>query len=148
MIELLYFASQFQCSADGDFLNIQMDVYHNQELVQTLSVNEKALLDVDSINDLTLEYNVIGNADCGLSLPSKLVLAPDDTAPTMPGLYDQQSIQSMVDVLNEYEELFLVELGTQDNTSAAYDLQDVVAIVNNDPSLTPTDLAETTIFPD
>ena len=136
MIELLYFASQIQCGANGDMLNIQVDVYHNQELVQTMVKNDRVLLEVDSVEDLTFEYTVINEEDtCGLSIPNQLVLAPDDAVPTMPGVYDQQSIQSMLNVLNEYEELFLVELGTRDKTSTAYDLQDVVFVVNNNPTM-------------
>ncbi len=134
MIELLYFASQIQCGASGDFLNIQVEVYQNQELVETISVNEEVLLNVDSINDLTFKYSAINNnTGCSLSLPSQRVLAPNDSVPNIPGVYEQESIQSMLDGLNEYEELFLVELGTADQTSPAYDLQDVVIIVDNNP---------------
>jgi hypothetical protein len=61
MIELLYFASQIQCGANGDFLNIQVDVYQNQELIQTLSVEDRILLPVDSINNLTFQYRIINN---------------------------------------------------------------------------------------
>ena len=136
MIELLYFASQIQCGVNGDLLDIQMDVYHNQKLVKTMSVSDKVLLkEVDSIKDLTFEYKAINNPSCGLSLPSELVLAPEDSVPNIPGVYQQQSIQEMLDGLNEYEELFLVELGTENKTSAAYDLQDVVVIVDNEPTL-------------
>ena len=136
MIELLYFASQIQCGVNGELLNIQVDVYHNQELIKTMAVNEKVLLEVDSVTDLEFEYTAIdNNTDCGLSIPSELVLAPDDAVPTMAGAYDQQSIQSMLDVLYDYEELFLVELGTEDKNSSVYDLQDVVIKVNNDPTL-------------
>lgn len=56
------------------------------------------------------------------------------SVPNIPGVYDQQSIQTMLNGLNDYEELFLVELGTTNKTSAAFDLQDVVFIVNNNPS--------------
>ena len=113
-----------------------MDVYHNQKLVKTMSVSDKVLLkEVDSIKDLTFEYKAINNPSCGLSLPSELVLAPEDSVPNIPGVYQQQSIQEMLDGLNEYEELFLVELGTENKTSAAYDLQDVVVIVDNEPTL-------------
>lgn len=148
MIELLYFASQIQCSAGGDFLNIQMDVYHNQELVETLSLNDKVLLDVDSIKDLTFEYTAVGNPDCGLSLPSELVLAPNDSVPTMAGLYEQQSIQDMLSDLNEYEELLLVELGTTNQMSPAFDRQDVVVKVNNEPSSTQASVPKDIILPD
>jgi len=135
MIELLYLASQIQCGVNGDFLDIQMDVYHNQELVQTMLVNDKVLLEVESIEDLTFEYTAINNPACSLSLPSERVLAPQDTVPNIPGVYEQNSIQEMLDGLNEYEELFLVELGTEDNNSPAYDLQDVVVVVNNNPTV-------------
>ncbi len=39
-----------------------------------------------------------------------MVLAPQDPVPDMPGAYEQDSIRQMLDNLNEYEELFLVEL--------------------------------------
>ena len=45
--------------------------------------------------------------------------------------------------LDSYEELYLVELGTSDENSTAYDLQDVVLVVDNNPTAlnnsTPTD---------
>lgn len=136
MIELLYFASQIQCGAGGDFLNVQMDVYQGQEQVKTMLVEDKVLLPVDSINDLTFKYSTIANnTECSLSLPSELVLAPQDSVPNIPGVYEQESIKELLDGLNEYEELFLVELGTTDENSSAFDLQDVVAIVNNNPSV-------------
>jgi hypothetical protein len=142
MIELLYFASQIQCGAGGAFLNIQIDVYHHQELIKTMSVNEKALLPVDSIKDLTFKYTAINNnTRCNLSLPTEMVLAPNDIVPNIPGVYDQTSIQNMLNGLKEYEELFLVELGTTNTKSAAFDLQDVVGIVNNNPAVA-------TIYPD
>ena len=134
MIELLYFASQIQCGANSDLLDIKIDVYQNQELVKTMSLNETVLLDVDSIEDLTFEYTAI-NAECGLSIPSELVLAPNDTVPSIPGLYEQTSIPDMLEDLGKYEELFLVELGTTDEASLAFDLQDIVIKVDNDPTV-------------
>ena len=56
MIELLYFATQIQCGVGGEFLDIQVNVYQNQELVETMMVEDRVLLPVDSVNDLTLEY--------------------------------------------------------------------------------------------
>lgn len=142
MIEFLYFASQIQCGAGGDFLNIKVDIYHNQELIETVAVNEKVLLPVNSINDVTLKYGVVNNTtNCGLSIPSQLVLSPNDAVPNVAGVYQQQSIQDMLNGLKEYEELFLVELGTDNKSSSAFDLQDVVGIVNNNPTIA-------TVFPD
>lgn len=136
MIELLYFASQIQCGAGGDFLNIEVDVYQNQELIETMLVDDRVLLTVDSVNDLTFEYSVVNNSTtCSLATPSEQLLALEDEVPNIPGVYEQQSIQTMLDGLKDYEELFLVELGTTNQESSAFDLQDVVLIVNNNPSI-------------
>ncbi len=147
MIELLYLASQIQCGAGGNFLNIKVDVYQGQEKIETMLVDDRILLDVDSVNDLTFEYSVVDNtSNCRLATPSERVLAPTDPVPDIPGVYEQQSIQTMLDGLNDYEELFLVELGTTNQNSAAFDLQDVVLIVNNNPSAADnTPLAVSTI---
>lgn len=148
MIELLYFASQIQCGAAGDFLNIKVDVYQNQKLVQTMMVNDRAMLPVDSVKDLTFKYTAVNNTSrCGLASPSELVLGKKDQVPNIPGVYDQQSIQTMLNGLNDYEELFLVELGTTNKASAAFDIQDVVLKVNNNPTVTVNPLT-TIIYPD
>lgn len=62
------------------------------------------------------------------------VLGPQAPVPTLSGAYDQQSISQMLAGLNSYEELYLVELWTSNTTSSAYDLQDVVLVVDNNPS--------------
>lgn len=137
MIELLYFASQIQCGVGGEFLNIKVDVYQNQELVKTMIVEDRVLLPVDSIDDLTFEYSIINNTtECtSLANPTELVLSPDDALPNIPGFDNQNSISSILDGLNEYQELFLVELGTTNTESSAYDLQDFMAIVDNNPNI-------------
>ena len=48
----------------------------------------------------------------------------------------------MVNSLNSYEELFLVELGTSNTSSSYYDLQDVVLVVDNNPVLSSTQLPD------
>ncbi len=142
MIELLYFASQIQCGAAGDFLNVKVDVYHNQALVKTMTVNDRVLLPVDSVKDLTFNYSAINNTTkCNLSTPNETILGNKDEVPNIPGVYAQNSIQTMLNGLNDYEELFLVELGTTNKASVAFDLQDVVLKVNNNP-------VATVIYPD
>ena len=64
-----------------------------------------------------------------------MVLAPQDPVLDLPGESEQDSIQQMLDNLNDYEELFLVELGTTNYESFAYDLQDVVLVINNNPTI-------------
>ncbi|AFZ35672.1 hypothetical protein Sta7437_2122 [Stanieria cyanosphaera PCC 7437] len=134
MIELLYLASQIQCGANSPLINVKVDVYHNQALVKTMSLNEKSYFPVNSLNDLTFQYRFV-NSSCTPATPTQVVLAPQDALPALPAAYDQQSIQQLLNGLNSYEELFLVELGTTNTTSSAYDLQDVVFIVNNNPIL-------------
>lgn len=136
MIEFLYLASQIQCGAGGDFLNIKVDIYQNQELIETVSVNDKVLLPVDSINEVEFKYSVVNNTTaCSLADPSQLVLSANDQVPDIAGVYQQASIQEMLDGLNTYEELFLVELGTTNELSKAFDRQDVVGVVNNNPTI-------------
>ncbi|MDJ0899397.1 MAG: hypothetical protein QNJ55_11355 [Xenococcus sp. MO_188.B8] len=137
-IELTYFASQIQCGAGSSLINVQVDVYRNQQFVNTLSLNDSLYLPINSFDELTFQYNFT-NAECSPTTPTEMVLAPEDTVPNLPGAYDQDSIQQMLDGLNEYEELFLVELGTTNPDSSAYDLQDVVMIINNNPTPVKTD---------
>ena len=135
MIELLYLASQIQCGAGAGLMDVQVDVYHQQELIQTMNLNDKALIDVASVNDLDFEYKAVGdNATCSLSSPTEKTLASNGTLPGMAGVYNQDSVQTLLSDLNNYEELFLVELGTTSSSSAAFDLQDVVFKVDNNPT--------------
>ena len=135
MIELLYFASQIQCGAGGAALTIQVDVYHNQELVKTMMVDDSVLVPVESVNDLNFEYSIVNNTtNCNsLKLPSELVLAPEDQAPDLAGFDQQDSVSTLLSSLDEYEELFLVELGSTNQASTAFDMQDVIFKVDNNP---------------
>lgn len=133
-IELTYSASQIQCGAAGDLMNVDVDVYRNGEFIQTLSVNDSIYLPVNSFADLDFQYNTTDSGCTMIATPEELVLAPDDTVPTLPGAYEQDSLEQMLSGLNEYEELFVVELGTNDNTNPVYDLQDVVLTINNNPT--------------
>ena len=135
MIELLYFASQIQCGANGDFLNIQVDVYKGTELVQTMNVNDTATISVASVNELNFKYSIVNNTtDCtSLSTPSEQSLAKGTTLPSLAGFSNQDSVQALLENTDRYEELFLAELGTTDSSSAAYDMQDVIFKVDNDP---------------
>ena len=133
-IKLTYFNSQFQCGEGSSLINITVDVFQNQQFVQTLSLNDGIYLSINSFDDLSFEYNFV-DAECSPTTPTEMVLAPDDTVPSLPGAYEQDSIQEMLNELQMYEELFLVELGTTDTTDSAYDLQDVVMVINNNPHI-------------
>jgi len=144
MIELLYLASQIQCGANGDFLNIQVDVYQGTQLVETMMVDDRALISVDSVDDLNFEYSIVDNTtNCtSLAIPGESSLDANSTLPDLAGFSQQNSVRAMLDGLNEYEELFLVELGTSNNLSSAYDMQDVVFRVDNEPTVSLN------VFPD
>ncbi len=146
MIELLYFASQIQCGANTELLDVKVDVYKNQELVQTMSVNDKVLLDVNSIKDLSFEYH-LAESNCVAAIPTEKLLGSTDPLPNLAGAYEQQSIQDMQDDLASYEELWLVELGTTNTSSVYFDLQDVILKVNNNPESLPPSLT-TNMFAD
>ena len=143
MIELLYLASQIQCGAGGDFLNIQVDVYKGAELIETMMVEDKALISVDSVDELDFQYSIVGNTtNCtSLATPSEMSLDTDSILPDLDGFAEQNSVQALLEGLNDYEELFLAELGTTNNSSSAFDLQDVILRIDNNP-----DLSE--VFPD
>lgn len=132
-IELTYFASQFQCGGESSLINIEVNVYRNERFIQTLSINNTVYLPINSFDELDFQYNFV-DSECSPTTPTEMVLAPEDTVPDLAGAYEQDSLQQMLDGLNEYEELFIVELGTTNPSSSAYDLQDVVMIINNNPT--------------
>ena len=150
MIELLYLASQIQCGAGEGLLNIQVDVYHQEKLVQTMNVNDKALIDAPSVDDLEFQYKVMdNNAKCSLETPTEMALDSKSTLPDFKGVYEQDSVQTLLSNSGKYEELFLVELGTTDKKSGAFDMQDVVFRVDNDPTpVIPAPTVASNIFPD
>ena len=137
-LEITYFASQIQCGSGSSLIDVQVNVYHNQQFVQTLSLNDTVYLPINSFEELTFQYNFV-DSGCSPTTPTEMVLAPEDTVPNLPGAYDQDSIRAMLNGLNEYEELFLAELGTTNPDSSAYDLQDVVLVINNNPTIRDTD---------
>ena len=115
----------------GELMNVEVDVYNNGEFVQTLSVDDTVYLPINSFTDLDFQYNVSDSACSIIATPDERILAPDDPVPAMPGAYEQASLQGMLDNLHDYEELFVVELGTTEPTDPVYDLQDVVMVINN-----------------
>lgn len=98
---------------------------------------------IDSVADLKFNYKIY-NLSCLSSTPvypakGTMLLAPNDAVPNIAGYQDQASIKEMLEDLDSYEELYLAELGTSDKNSSAYDLQDVVLVVNNNPTLSTGD---------
>ena len=132
-IELTYSNSQYQCDSNSPQLEILVNIYHNGALLkENLAVGESIL--VPSLQGLSMDYTA-NNASCEFTTPTELHLTQNDPIPNLPGAYDQDNIATLLSGLNQYEDLYLVELGTTDTNSFAYDLQDAVFIVNNNPVL-------------
>ncbi len=143
MIELLYLNSQIQCSAKSPPIVILADVYYQDSLVaENLAMGNSVY--VPELEQVSIKYKP-QNAQCRLTaVPTELILGRQDQVPSLSGAYHQDSIQTMLDGLKEYEDLFLVELGTENPRSHAYDLQDAVFIVNHKPQIAenPAQLAD------
>ena len=138
MIELLFFNAQFQCGAGAQAEAVKVEVYHEQQLVETMVKGDSALLPVKSVDDLTFEYSLVNeNASCGFTTPSAVTLSRGEELPGNNGFDGQASVSNLLANSNKYEELFLVELGETNQNSSAFDLQDVVFKVDNDPNSNP-----------
>ena len=137
-LELSYRDSALQCGKNGPKITVEVDVYDKRNnLITTMSKGDKYMSNaVDSVSDLRFKYN-LKNTDCAglyLAKDSK-ILGSGDSLPDIAGFSGQSSVKQILAGLNAYEELFLVELGTKDKKSSAYDLQDVIFVVNNNPVL-------------
>ena len=140
-LELYYRDSAFQCGSDTTQADIKVEVYdQNNSLLTTMSKGDRyTSTDFDSVNDLSFVYKVynlscIGNGS-SVAAEDTMLLGANDTVPSIDGFSGQASIEEMLVGLNSYEELYLTELGTSDTSDSAYDLQDVVLVVDNNPSL-------------
>jgi hypothetical protein len=134
MIELMYIISDFQCGSDAPMAIISADIYRNGVLVkENFNKGDKVLL--PDMNGVTFTYS-LQHGGCEVSSPPTVTLGKNDSIPSMSGAYNQTSLQNHLNGLQSYEELYLVELGTHDTSSSAYDLQDVVFKINSDPNLT------------
>lgn len=138
-LELRYLDSAFQCGSNPTQADIKVQVYDlNNILLTTLSKGDTyKSSNINSVADLRFKYK-INNLSCLSSTPVYLakgvkLLGHKDTVPSVGGFEDQASIKEMLASLNKYKELYLVELGTNDRNSSAYDLQDVVLVIDNNP---------------
>ncbi|MEL6579984.1 MAG: hypothetical protein AAFQ14_09540 [Cyanobacteria bacterium J06621_12] len=138
-LELHYRDSAIQCDDDPIQGDVKVDIYNNNNdtFLTTMSKGERFLTTiVDSVNDLYLVYRVF-DLDC---LPDggvrgvrgrEIIDYGETEIPTIDGFNGQDSIEGMLDGLENYEQLYLVELGNY--SGAGYDLQDVVMVVDNNP---------------
>jgi hypothetical protein len=133
MIELMYIISDFQCGSNAPMAIISANIYRNGVLVkENFNKGDKVLL--PDMNGVTFTYS-LQHGGCEVS-PLTQILGKNDSVPSMAGAYNQTSLQNHLNGLQSYEELYLVELGTHDTSSSAYDLQDIVFKINSDPNLT------------
>ena len=137
-LELNYRDSALQCGKDGPKITVQVDVYDKKNnWLTTMSKGDKYMSNaIDSVNDLRFKYKLKNTNCAGLYLAKdSKVIGFGGILPNIAGFSGQSSVKQILADLNAYEELFLVELGTNDKKSSAYDLQDVIFVVNNNPLL-------------
>ena len=133
IVEILFLASQFQCGSDA--AQAQFEIYANNEV--PIAIGEKTYVSVDSIEDLQFGYTVISDGDCALSSVAPIGISYGETLPANQGVYQQPSLTSLISdhVTQPYLSLVLYELGTTYVDSSAYDLQDIVILVNTQPTI-------------
>ena len=138
-LELNYYDSAFSCS--GTQADIKVKVYApSGELLTTMSKGDTYTTpNYDSVDDLQFRYhfsnfsssNYCYNGSDLYEAVESRTLASGDSIPNLGGYGSQTSISEMLDGLDNYEELHLVELWSTSGTP--YDLQDVVLVVDNNP---------------
>ena len=133
LIEILFLASQFQCGSDADLASFKVYTNNGQEI----RLGEKTLVSVDSVEDLQFGYEAIENGSCSLEGIPGISVSYGEELPTNQGVYQQPSLQTLIqeNVTDEYLSLVLFEVGTTNINSSAYDLQDIVLLVNTNPTL-------------
>ena len=145
-IELRYLDSAVQCGSDTRQANIKVDVYDRRDYTKLATLSKEdtkdtyTTSDIDSINDLDFVYKIYDFTHCGgftqgmkRNATGSMVLGSSDTIPDIAGFEDQTSVSQMLEGLDSYEKLLLVELGSGNTSSSDYDLQDVVLVVDNNP---------------
>ena len=144
-IELRYAESAFQCGAsDNRQADIKIEVYDkaNNSLLTTLSKNDTYTTNnFDSIDDLDFVYKIYNFTHCSgfpegttRDVRGSRLLGKNEAVPTVAGFSGQSSVGQIHNSLDSYEKLLLVELGSRDQNSSSYDLQDVVLVVDNNPA--------------
>lgn len=132
MIEILFtFQPQFQCGANSPMAEFQLEI-SVEDTVITLEVGQKVLLDTTNFEDMLFSVIPIANADCIIENPVQQWLEYGNVIPQVPGLYEQESLQELYNqnITDEFYYMSLFELGTSDEESEAFDLNDVVFLVN------------------
>ena len=141
-LELRYAESAFQCGSDTRQADIRVEVRDksSNDLLTTLSKGDTYKSnDYDSVSELNFVYKIYNFSHCGMSngttrnVRGSMLLGADDAVPMLAGFSGQSSVGQIHSNLDSYEELLLVELGTDNTSSASYDLQDVVLVVDNNP---------------
>ena len=143
-IELRYAESAFQCGADNRQADIRVEVYDKSDnsLLTTLSKGDTYTSDdYDSLSDFDLIYKIYDFSHCSgfsdgtvRSVGGSMLLSKNDSVPEVAGFSGQSSVGQIHSSLDSYEELLLVELGSSNENSASYDLQDVVLVVDDNPA--------------
>ena len=139
MIELLFVAEQFQCGASADPATFEVVVfeYANQhdiipKTTHFLEVTESVVLPISDPTLFDIEVRSLTNASCtDLSTDSLLIEINDvGQLPSVPGLYNQPSIESYIESLESSQAIIYGEFGCGSEVCESADWQDVVIRVD------------------
>ena len=135
LIEILFLTSQFQCGSEAAQATFKARIND-----KPIYVGETVRLNVENLQDLYFEYEQLETFEdepiCALPFNTEgvvpILIQYGEQLPTNDGIYNQPSLQTLIQeqVTNEYLNLVLYEVGTTDTNSSAYDLQDLVFVIN------------------
>ena len=133
LVEVLFLASAFQCGSGAPQATFQLHTTGGH----TLNVGEKAYVSVETLDDLQFGYTVVSDGDCALEGIPGIHIEYGAALPSNDGIYDQPSLLDIISthVTEPYLSLVLFEVGTTDDGSSAYDLQDIVVKINTNPTI-------------
>ncbi len=134
MIEILFAASLFQCGVGAPQAEFAL-VYQGEQIFVNDRIYTEETLE-EFLSNVAIQR--ISNADCSIPTPFYNTLGYGAPIPNLPGFDSQTSLATWHNSLeDQYESLVLVELGTSDISSPAFDLQDIILLVDTNPDFEP-----------
>lgn len=125
MIELTFLFAQYQCGASAELAEFRLDIEVGGSIVSQLTVGQSAMIEA-TMEEMTVNVVPIANADC---INANVVewLEYGEDVPDVPGAYEQTALYDLYadHITDEYYKMAVFELGTDDDESPAYDLNDI-----------------------
>ena len=134
LVRLAFIAAQFQCGAEAPLAEFYVDLYKDQQIVQTVELGQTASVWVQYPIQVQVGVRPKANTDC-IDFTSDIILgeftAPDQL-PNVPALYEQNGVSSYFGELTDSEGIILGEFGCGSSICDSADWQDVVIRIDYD----------------